>query len=365
MKKFLLLFVSVTTAYVSNAQYPTTVIASGNCAPFARFTNSDEGFSSASIYSDANDVSFNWNSILGAEVETSGLSTRNASLISPVFTNVQTGQVTLGFRYIAPAGTEYRVRIISGIINPPVEVLATSANGPVYMVLPNTAGNLCLTLADQDLTIGKAIRVEVTFRVVGHPGENILFDDFALTSQGGPLPVTFSGFVARKNADESLQLLWNVDEEINVKGYYVESSTDGVNFTNAGYVAASNQDIYALNYTDKLNQTMYFRIRNIDFDGKSKYTPIIKVYGNNAAASSLLEIYPVPANDMITIAHNKSAEKAIIALYTTSGKIVLHKNVQLNTYQTQLNIGTLPSGMYLVKYDDGTGTMQSKVIYKN
>ncbi len=365
MKKFLLLFVSINAAYVSNAQYPTIVIASGNCAPFASFTNSDEGFSSSSIYSDANDVSFSWNSILGAELESSGLSTRNASLISPVYTNVQAGQLTFGFRYVVPAGTEYRVRIISGIINPPLEVLATTANGPVYTVLPNTVGNLCLTLADQDLTVGKAIRVELTFRVVGHPGENILFDDFALTSQGGPLPVTFTGFVARKNADESLQLLWNVGEEVNVKGYYVESSTDGANFSNAGYVAASNKDIYTLNYLDKLNQTMYFRVRNIDFDGKSKYTPIIKVYGKNAAALAVLEIYPVPSNDMITIQHNKSAEKAILTLYTTNGKIVLHKNVQLNTYQTQVNIGMLPSGTYLVKYDDGTGTMQSKVIYKN
>jgi Secretion system C-terminal sorting domain len=364
MRKLLLLIITTSSAFFANAQYPTTVVPANNCVVVRTFTTSDEGFSSSSIYSDANDVSFNWNAILGAEIESSGLATRNASLISPVYLNSDLGQLTFGFRYAAPAGTEYRVRIISGVINPPLEVLATTANGPIYTPLPSTAGRLCLTLADLDLTAGKAIRIEVTFRVINRPGENILFDDLALTVQGGPLPVTFTGFVARKNIDESLQLLWNVGEEINVKGYYVEASSDGNNFTNAGYVTANGKNIYSLNYLDKLNQTTYFRVRNIDFDGRSKYTPIIKVYGKDKTVSQI-EIYPTPAIDAVTIQHNKSAQRATITLYTTDGKVILQKLAQLNTFQTQVNVGTLPSGMYLVKYDDGTGNVQSKTLYKN
>jgi hypothetical protein len=364
MKKFLLLIITTSSVFFANAQYPTTVVASSDCGTFRNFNTSDEGFSSSSIYSDANDVAFNWNSILGAEIESSGLATRTASLISPVYLNLNAGQITLGFKYAAPAGTEYRIRIISGMINPPLEVLANTANGPVFTALPSTAGNICLTLADADLTSGRAIRLEVTFRVVNHPGENILFDDLALTVQGGPLPVMFLGFVARKKTDETLQLLWNVGEEINVQGYFVEASNDGNTFTNAGYVAANGKNVYTLNYLDKLNQTTYFRIRNIDFDGKSKYTPIIKVYAKDKTLSQI-EIYPTPATDAVTIQHNKSAERATITLYTTDGKVIMQKLAQLNTFQTQLNIGTLPSGMYLVKYDDGEGNVQSKTLYKN
>jgi Secretion system C-terminal sorting domain len=364
MRKYLLLIISTSSVYFAHAQYPTTVIASSNCSVFRSFTTSDESFSSSSIYSDANDVSFNWNPILGAEIESSGLATRNASLISPIYTNADPGQLTLGFKYAAPAGTQYRIRIISGIISPPLEVLATTANGPIYTNLPSTAGNLCITLADADLTAGKPIRIEVTFRVTNHAGENILFDDLALSVQGGPLPVTFTGFVARKNVDETLQLLWNVGEEINVKGYYVEASIDGNTFKNAGYVAANGKNIYALNYVDKLNQTIYFRVRNIDYDGRSKYTPIIKVYVKDNMQAQI-EIYPIPAKDVVTIQHSKSAEKATITLYTIDGKVMMQKLAQLNTFQTQVNIGTLPSGMYLVKYDDGTGNVQSKTLYKD
>ena len=364
MKKFLLLIITTSSAFFANAQFPTSVVPANNCVVFRTFTTSDEGFSSSSIYSDANDVSFNWNAVLGAEIESSGLGTRNASLISPIYLNADPGQLTLGFKYEAPNNTEYRIRIISGIISPPLEILATTANGPIYTPLPSTAGRLCLTLVDADLTSGKPIRIEVTFRVKGQTGQNILFDDLALTVQGGPLPVTFTGFVARKNIDESLQLLWNVGEEINVKGYYVEASTDGNTFKDAGYVSASGKNTYAINYIDKLNQTTYFRVRNIDFDGRTKYTPIIKVFGKDKTLSQI-EIYPTPAIDAVTIQHNKSAARATITLYTTDGKIILQKLAQQNTYQTQVNVGTLPSGMYLLKYDNGTGDVQTKTLYKN
>jgi Secretion system C-terminal sorting domain len=363
MRKFLLLIIITTPAFFVHAQHITTVIPASNCIVFKTFTNSDEGFSSSSIYSDANDVSFNWNPVLGAEIESSGLSTRNASLISPIYINSDPGQLTLGFKYAAPSGTEYRIRIISGIISPPLEVLANTANGPIYTPLPSTAGRLCLTLADADLTAGKPIRIEVTFRVVNHPGENILFDDLSLTVQSGPVPVTFSGFVARKNIDESLQLLWNVGEEINVKGYYVEASTDGYIFKNVGYVAANGNHIYQMNYIEKLNQTTYFRIKNIDNDGFSEYTPIIKVYAKDKTISQI-EIYPIPATDIITIQHNKSAERASIIIYNIDGKIILQKFAQLNTFQTQFNISMLTSGMYIVKYDNGKGSIESKTMYK-
>jgi hypothetical protein len=364
MRKLILLIITTSLGFLVKAQYPTTVIPTSTCVIIKSFTTSDEGFSSSSIYSDANDVSFNWHPTLGGEIESSGLATRVASLISPIYLNANSGQLNVGFKYSAPAGTEYRIRIISGIISPPLEVLATTANGPVYTPLPSTTGSLCLTLADLDLTIGKPIRVEVTFRVVNHPGENIMLDDFALSIVAGSLPVTFMGFVARKNVDESLQLLWNVGEEVNVQGYFVEASTDGSTFTNIGYVTATAKYIYSLNYADKLNQTMFFRIRNIDFDGRSKYTPIIKVYVKEKILSTI-EIYPTPAIDIVTVQHNKSAEKAIITLYATDGKVILQKIVQQNTFQTQINIGTLSSGIYLVKYDDGNGNVQSKTLYKN
>ena len=107
-----------------------------------------------------------------------------------------------------------------------------------------------------------------------------MFDDLSAAVALGPLPVTFQGFVARKLDDGTTKLLWDVSQEVNVKGYYVEASANGLNFQNIGYVSATGKNVYSLNYVDKISGTMYFRIKNEDLDGKNKYSAIIKLFGN-------------------------------------------------------------------------------------
>lgn len=362
MKKFLLLSFITTLAFTAAAQFPTTVVPSSNCTVFRNFNTSDEGFSSPSIYSDGNDVSFFWNAGAGAEIENSGLIIRNGSLISPVYVQSEPGVATIGFKYTAPAGTEYRIRIISAQSASPLEILATTANGPVYTPLPSTSGNICSMLFDGDLTVGRQIRFEFTFRNIA--AGNVVFDDLSLSVAGAPLPVTFEGFVARKDDFGAVKLLWNVGQEINVKGYNVESSTNGTDFTFAGYVTASGKSIYSLDYKDKISQTMFFRVKNIDFNGRSEYTPIIKVYANGQGGSAL-QIYPVPASSMVTVQHNKSSAKAIITLFSPEGKAIQSVQTIPNTLQTQLNIATLLTGVYIVSYDDGSGAIQSMKLIKN
>lgn len=366
MKKFLLSALTCLSIIVASAQYPTTQTNSTLCIPSIFFTASDEGFSSPSIYSSDQDVQFNWILSQGAEIENSGLNGRTGSLISPSYNLIKSGEVTIGFKYQAPSNTEYRIRIISAVSNPPLEVLATTANGPVYTLLPSTAGNLCVKLTDLDLIAGKPVRFEFTFRVkTGHADEIVLFDDLALdVAQGGPLPVTFQGFVARKLDDGTTKLLWDVSQEVNVKGYYVETSTNGVNFQNIGYVNATGKNVYSLNYVDKISGTMYFRIKNEDFDGKTKYSAIIKLFGKETVLNSL-QVYPQPAFEQVTIQHNKAAEKAILTLYSAEGKIIMQKLAMPNTQQTQINMSNLNSGLYMLRYDDGSGKVQSKSLIKN
>jgi Secretion system C-terminal sorting domain len=362
MKKNLLLSVLVLSGVIACAQNPTVVTNANNCFFFRNFNTSNEGFSSPSIYSDANDVAFNWNAQAGAEIETSGLTVRSASLISPVYSQVANGNATIGFRYQAPIGAEYRVRIISAVIGSPLEILASSANGPVWTPLPSLAGNICISMTDADLTPGREIRYEFTFRL--NQAGDILFDDLTQGTLNVSLPVTFMGFVARNNADESIKLLWNVAEEVNVRGYYVEVSTDGTNFVNAGYVTASGKSIYFLDYNGfKANITL-FRVRNIDFDGGSKYTPVIRVY-SKSDASTLIQLYPVPATDQVTIQHNQSFEKAMIVLSGLDGRVLQQVNVSPFTLQTQLNINGLAKGIYIVQYYNGKDRFQTAKLIKN
>lgn len=361
MKKFLLPALLLSSVMTAHAQHPTIVTPANNCTVFRNFNTTDEGFSSPSIYSDGNDVSFFWDETAGAEIENSGLTTRNGSLISPIYLTTEPGQVTVGFRYEAPPNTQYRIRVITGLIGSPLEIIATTANGPVYTPLPSTSGNICLLLSDEDITMATQVRFEFTFRAT-QPG-NVLFDDLALTVAGGPLPVNFLGFVARRNTDGTIKLMWNVADEVNVKGYYVESSTNGVDFTNAGYVAAGGKDNYSLDHS-RLIKTTFFRVKNVDFDNRSKYTPIIKVTASEKADSQV-QVYPVPARDVVTVDHNKSSDRSVITLLSPDGKVMKRVTAIPNTLQTQVNINDLNRGVYIIRYDDGQGKVESVKMIKN
>jgi len=362
MKNFLLMALSAIIGIGAFAQSPTIVTPSVNCSVFRSFNTSDEGFSSPSIYSDGNDVSFNWNVGAGAEIENSGLTVRNASLISPTYFVTTPGQVNVGFSYFAPLGTEYRLRIISSVTSPPLEILANTANGPVYTPLVGSSGNTCILVSDADLTAGKAIRFEFTFRLT-QPGI-FLFDNLALTVAAGPLPVTFEGFVARRNNDGTIKLLWDVGEEVNVKGYYVESSINGVDFTNAGYVPATGNHVYSLDYQGKLVQTMFFRVKSVDIDGSKRFTPIIRVYAKDQSDAGI-QLYPMPAKEQVTVQHNSSALSAKITLIGIDGQVVKTIETIPNSLQTQININNLTRGIYLVRYDDGLGKVQTVKLVKN
>lgn len=362
MKKSLLFLLLLMAGMNAFAQNPTIVTPATNCIVIRNFNTSDEGFSSPSIYGGGDDVAFDWSLSAGAEIESSGLTVRSGSLISPVYLQGSAGAATIGFTYSAPPGAEYRIRIISGIISSPVEVLANTANGPVYTPLPSTSGTICLLLSDLDLTAGRMIRFEFTFRL-NQPG-NIQFDNLSMAAEQLPLPVTFEGFVARKNTDGSLKLLWNVGEEVNVTGYYLESSTDGTHFTTSTYLPALGKSIYAADYPGPLKGTTFFRVRNIDMDGSSKYTPVIRVYAKEST-ESFMQVYPMPATDMITVQHPAYLSSAVLSVVSLEGRVLQQRTVMSNTYQTQLNIQTLPRGIYILKLQPSDGMVQSSKLIKN
>lgn len=357
--KIAVIFLALTTPLFSFAQQQTTVVPSSNCNFTYDFNTTGEGFSSPSIYSDPNDFGLYWNGSLLSETTGSALPIRTASTISGIYINSESMRTTVGFDYVAPVGTQYRIRVISGLFNPPLEILASTANGTIWTSLPSTNGSLCLELQDGDLDFTQ-IRYEITFRTIT-PGD-ISIDNFRRATANIPLPVTFLSFIARDINDNDLKLIWNVGEEINVRGYEVESSTDGINFTTIGYVAATGNPNYSFTHSSGITGNQYYRVRNIDIDNKYKYTGIIRVQKNSS--SDVLKLYPSPVNDMLFIQHKNQTRQAKIIIVNTAGNIVYQTLSQPGSYQTSINLSHLSKGIYFVKYDDNENMVQTSRFLK-
>lgn len=356
--RVLLIAALVSISQLTNAQNPTVIMQSIACDVVEAFTDNDGGFTSPSIYSSDDDANFFWIDANDRWESDSGLVVRDASIISGVYTHTEEGGATLGFYYEAPAGSQYRIRLIA-VTGGPIEILANTNNGPLWDNLPGTSGGLCLRLSDLDLHVGQQLRYEVSFRAFA-PGP-LVFDEFAMAEQAIPLPVTFLGFTSRKE-NGNVKLKWDVAEEYNVRGYEVERSQDGVRFSMIGFVPAGAKDAYSFLDVNSQPGANYYRVRNVDYDGSYKYTHTIKVVNGKGGN---LRLFPVPAKNQVTIQHEKSTSQSVITINGADGRIVKRVTLTANSYQTVLDITTLGSGLYIVKYDDGAGNVESIKLIKN
>jgi len=355
-----------TTGFSQNKTY---VAPSNRCEVLEDFDATSGEFRSPSIFTESDYTEFNWDAAQGYWTERSGLTMPHAgSLISPVYINQQaSGGIDLGFRYEICPGAEYRIRLINVQCTcvGGYDIVATTANGPEWTAFPSTSGRLCLRLNDADLFQGQKFRVEISYRNTAG-GCNWVFDDFSLGGEQGAiiLPVTFLGINAKKEATNAVSVKWDVAQEVDVRGYEVEKSQNGVTFTKVGYVAANGKPAYAFTDAQGEEGVVYYRVKNVDIDGKYKYSSVVKLNGRTNSASTVLKAFPSPAQSSVTVQHDKLGATGSITLTTLSGQVVKRLTPGAQAVQTTIDLtGTTP-GMYLIQTSDNNGNNQSVKIVK-
>ena len=87
-------------------------------------------------------------------------------------------------------------------------------------------------------------------------------------------------------------------------------------------------------------------------------------YLTNLTGKSM-QAYPNPATDQVTIQHVSSSERAVITIVSTDGKVLQQRTVLPNTLQTQLHVGALNKGLYILRFDDSKGDVRTIQLVKN
>ncbi|RYY39111.1 MAG: hypothetical protein EOO08_11305 [Chitinophagaceae bacterium] len=319
-------------------QNPTSVAPSNNCDVIEDFNTSHGDYRSPSIFTESDYTEFNWDSTAGTWIERSGLASRSASIISCVYINQQpSGGIDLGWRFKACSGGQYRVRIINVACNcvAGYDIVATTSNGPVWRNFPSDSGRICIRINDADLYQGQKFRIEISYR--GNVPCDWEFDDISLGGDQGAiiLPVTFMGITAKKESGGT-KVQWDVADEVDVAGYEIERSTDGNNFTRVGYVPAYKKPAYSFVDVNAANLgTIYYRVKNVDLDGRYKYSSIAKLTGRSS--SIVLKAFPLPARNQLTVQHDKM-NGAMLSLATADGRTVRQQVISNATIQTQVDL---------------------------
>ncbi len=173
------------------------------------------------------------------------------------------------------------------------------------------------------------------------------------------LPVTFNAFTVKADGCKTL-LEWQTGMEQNNSHFVVERSSNGNEFITIGRVGAvgNSNSLNTYRFTDEApaNGINYYRITQVDFDGKHSSTGIkairIQCSGNKVS----LKAYPNPATTEVNIQSGKTV--AQVNVIATSGQTVMKYVPSQNQGGTfSLNVQRIQKGIYLLQVINKDGTV--------
>ncbi|WP_114782655.1 T9SS type A sorting domain-containing protein [Botryobacter ruber] len=186
-----------------------------------------------------------------------------------------------------------------------------------------------------------------------------------------PLPVELAYFTAVV-ADGAVALQWLTATEKDNDKFIIERSSNGRDFKAIGEVKGQGNSSTAIRYsfTDKmpLAGSAYYRLKQLDYDGKHSYSNVIAVEAKGVAANLQLQAYPNPFSDKVTIAVTSPvAEKAQLHLLDVQGRVLLTKTVELRSGLTEVELGmqAVAGGVYILKLTGNGIDAKTRIMKSN
>ncbi|MGL6266326.1 MAG: T9SS type A sorting domain-containing protein, partial [Chitinophagaceae bacterium] len=169
-----------------------------------------------------------------------------------------------------------------------------------------------------------------------------------------------------------VRLEWSTASESNNRGFEVQRSLDGRNWQDIGFVPGAGNSVTFRNYSflDKnLPANKYFyRLTQIDFDGRFTYSNIITISLNSNNGYILDQNYPNPFNNSTMIGYSlPKATHVQISMYDLQGRVikVLEDGMrQAGKHTLQVNTYKLSHGVYYYKMKAGDFTETKKMVVR-
>lgn len=184
------------------------------------------------------------------------------------------------------------------------------------------------------------------------------------------LPVGLFYFTAEKLDDGSL-LKWATAWEQNSVRFEIEQSSDGINFSKIATVAAagnSNSQI-EYRYTDPNimrygRQTIYYRLRQVDLDGRFKFSSIRLVSLNDRPGK--IRVYPIPFTSILSIdLPSGFSGPADISISDMNGRTIFKRSEKVQPSQTNIVVSgleSLASGTYILTLKNDRSVSSFRVM---
>jgi hypothetical protein len=198
----------------------------------------------------------------------------------------------------------------------------------------------------------------------------------ACLTTGGFYPAELSSLTATV-AGPDIRVEWRTEQETGNTGFIIERSADRVAavWEQLGFVPpVSGTGPHDYSFIDQppadwtQGQPLYYRLRQLDVDGRETISPAVAVL--NRTAASDLEIgapYPLPASDRTWIDLKLGESQPVsIRLYDALGRLVrgIRDEMELaaGSHVVAIPLVGLPLGVYYMKLDCGNSVETRRIV---
>ncbi|MEO5564568.1 MAG: T9SS type A sorting domain-containing protein [Chitinophagaceae bacterium] len=196
------------------------------------------------------------------------------------------------------------------------------------------------------------------------------FSDFVLANATGGMNVLPLRWVQvdAQMVGNKVEVRWETNDEQNCSYFVVERSADALQWAPIGRVPAKNTpgiNKYILINNLQVAAIMYYRIGQVDLDGKRFYSKIVTVKNTRDEKSAIIVKSNPVRNALITAEiydqQLLNARNIVISITDMSGKQV-YKKQKAPGRHIEINVALLKKGIYVLAVNGGTTTKETKII---
>ncbi len=196
-------------------------------------------------------------------------------------------------------------------------------------------------------------------------GTHILTQGFQQPYKNVVIPVEFGDFSVQKQ-DKFVQLNWFTYSERNSLRFDIERSDDAKSFYKIAEMkaigaSAVRHDYHAFDKSP-LDGINYYRLRQIDVDGRESFSKTLSIYFDNPNnAKNWAHVFPTSVTNEVVIEclFNNDAQLRITNILGIPIRQLVVKKTE-NPFQKTLLIGDLPSGTYFFIFN----TSETQIVHK-
>lgn len=193
-----------------------------------------------------------------------------------------------------------------------------------------------------------------TYSKTSHGSDDIFLGEYFASSTA--LPVELTSFNV-ENTKSGHWLTWETATELNNSHFEIQWSDNGRDFEKIGEVQGHGTTAIAQSY-DFINdnfgtKTNYYRLKQVDFDGKFAYSKVVSISSDEAQEDFV--VFPNPATEQINI---RTTGQGSLQLIDVTGRILKEENINGSW---SFDISDVPAGLYYVKMNN---TVQKVLIQK-